>query len=69
MDEKEKHAKDFAKFIIDDGLRSESSLGNIGILNDDGEYGFSEVLEDPADGDSIAIEFVPVDELYSKFKK
>ena len=59
----------FAKFIIEDGLRQNESLGNIGIINGDGEYGFSEVLEDQSGDQSIAIQFVSVEDMWDKFAK
>ena len=59
----------FAKFIIEDGLRQNESLGNIGMINEDGEYGFSEVLEDPSGEQSVAIQFVSVEAMWNKFDK
>lgn len=59
----------FANFIIEDGLRRDESLGNIGIINSDGEYGFSEVLEDQHGEQSVAIQFVSVEEMWDKFTK
>ena len=62
----EKHAKDFAEHIIEDGLLDES-LGNVGTKTDGGILGFAKIFEDPKDGDGVALGVVTVDEMYEKF--
>lgn len=62
----ETHAKNFAEYIIKDGLLDES-LGNVGTKTDDGILGFAKVFEDPKDGDGVALGVVTVDEMYEKF--
>ena len=68
MKDSEQTAKNFAKFIIKDGLEDES-LGNIGTKNEDGELGFAKVFEDPKDGDGVALGVVTIDDMYKKFSE
>jgi len=69
MEEKEKHAKEFAKYVIEDGLieHAEDVVGNLGV-NQGGELGFSRLIES-IDGEASIINFRTVEKLYEQFSK
>lgn len=67
MDEKEKHAKEFAKYVIEDGIieHAEDVVGNLGV-NQGGELGFSRLIES-IEGETTVINFRSVNKLYEQF--
>ena len=67
MEEKEKHAKEFAAHIVKDGIidHAEDVVGNLGVIQS-GEFGFTHLLES-IDGETSVCQFKSIDKLYEEF--